>query len=177
LRFVPTPIAGAYLVEVERHVDERGFFARVWCRQEFARAGIDFEVVQASLSHNPRAGTLRGMHYQCPPSREAKVIRCSRGSIYDVIIDLRADSRTHLHHYAVELSSESASALLIPHGCAHGFQTLFANTDVLYMMSDEYNPGLASGVRYDDPQFRISWPLAVTCIADRDARYPDYTSR
>lgn len=172
--FVATPLAGAYIVEPERNSDERGFFARTWCRQEFARHGLDIDIVQASISHNRRAGTLRGMHFAWPPSREGKLVRCERGAIFDVIIDLRPDSATFEKHCAVELTGDNHRALYIPPGCAHGFQTLVDDTDVLYMMTDFYEPNLADGVRFDDPAFGISWPLPVTVILERDRTYPDF---
>lgn len=172
--FAPTPLAGALIVEPERKVDERGFFARTWCRQEFAQHGIDVEVVQASVSHNRRAGTLRGMHFTWPPSREGKLVRCERGAVYDVIVDLRPDSSTFLQHFGAELNQDNGRALYIPPGFAHGFQTLTDDTDVVYMMTDFYRPELADGVRFDDPAFAIRWPRSVTVIVERDRTYPDF---
>lgn len=172
--FVPTRLAGATIVEPERKTDERGFFARVWCRQEFAHHGIDAHVVQASISHNRHAGTLRGMHFAWPPSREGKLVRCERGAIYDVIIDLRPDSATFRQHLAVELNQDNRRALYIPPGFAHGFQTLADDTEVLYMMTDFYRAELADGFRFDDPAFDIRWPRPVTVIVERDRTYPDF---
>jgi dTDP-4-dehydrorhamnose 3,5-epimerase len=172
--FVPTPLAGAYVVEPERKSDERGFFARTWCRQEFARHGIDAEVVQSSISNNLRAGTVRGMHFAWPPSREAKLVRCERGAIHDAIIDLRPDSPTFTRHFAIELNQENRRALYIPPGFAHGFQTLADDTEVLYMMTDFYRAELADGVRYDDPAFGLRWPRPVSVIVERDRTYPDF---
>lgn len=173
--FVPTALAGALIVEPERMADERGFFARTWCREEFARQGIDVEIVQASVSHNRRAGTLRGMHFAWPPSREAKLVRCERGAIFDAIVDLRPDSPTFTRHVAVELDQDNRRALYIPPGLAHGFQTLVDDTEVLYMMTDFYRPELADGVRFDDPAFDIRWPRPVTVIVERDRTYPDFS--
>ena len=167
-----TPIFGACVVKLEPHADERGFFARTWCRDEFRRAGIDTEMVQASVSHNRRAGTLRGMHFTWPPSREGKLARCERGRVFDVILDLRPDSPSFLAHFSVELDDDRRMALYIPPGVAHGFQTLVDTCDVLYMMTDFYRPDLAAGVRYDDPKFGITWPRAVSTIAERDRTYP-----
>jgi dTDP-4-dehydrorhamnose 3,5-epimerase len=174
VKFVPTAIPGARTVELERHPDVRGFFARTWCRDEFARQGIAVDMVQASVSHNRLRGTVRGLHFSWPPSHEAKLVRCERGQVIDVIVDLRPDSPAFLRHVAVTLDDEQGNALYIPPGVAHGFQTLTDNCTVLYMMSDFYRPGLADGVRYDDPAFGIAWPLPVSCIVDRDRLYPDF---
>lgn len=160
-------------MELERKSDERGFFARTWCRDEFARAGIAADMVQASVSHNRRRGTLRGLHFAWPPSREAKLVRCERGRVLDVIVDLRPDSPAFLRHVAVTLDEEQRNALYIPPGVAHGFQTLAEDCTVLYMMTAFYRPELADGVRFDDPAFSLAWPLPVSCIAERDRRYPD----
>jgi dTDP-4-dehydrorhamnose 3,5-epimerase len=169
-----TPIPGAYTVELERRSDERGFFARTWCRHEFARLGISFDMVQASVSHNRRRGTVRGLHFTWPPSREAKLVRCERGQVLDVIVDLRPDSPAFLRHVSVTLDDERLSALYIPPGVAHGFQTLAEDCTVLYMMTQAYRPELADGVRHDDPAFGVSWPLPVSCILERDRSYPDF---
>jgi dTDP-4-dehydrorhamnose 3,5-epimerase len=174
LNFVPTPLAGSFLIEIDRKEDTRGFFARLWCREEFEAHGIAIDVVQASVSHNAVAGTLRGMHFQWPPSREAKLVRCERGRVYDVIIDLRPDSPTFTHHFPVTLDGERRNALYIPSGFAHGFQTLAADSDVIYMMSDFHRPDVADGLRFDDPAFGIDWPLPVTRIIERDRNYPNF---
>lgn len=172
--FRPAPIDGACLVEVEPRVDERGFFARTWCREEFARAGIAFEVAQASVSHSRRAGTLRGLHFARPPAREAKLVRCERGAVFDVIVDLRPASPTWRRHFCVVLDAQRRNALYVPPGVAHGFQTLADAAEVLYLMSEAYRPELGDGVRFDDPAFAIAWPQPVTCIAERDRSYRDY---
>lgn len=174
MRFVETPLEGAWVIEIEPVEDVRGFFARLWCRDEFAAHGIAMEVMQVSVSHNAIAGTLRGMHYQRPPSREAKLVRCERGRVHDVIIDLRPDSPTFSAHFAVVLDSDRHNALYVPHGFAHGFQSLVPDSDVVYMMSDVHRPDLADGVRHDDPAFGIEWPMAVRCMVDRDRMYPDF---
>jgi dTDP-4-dehydrorhamnose 3,5-epimerase len=170
----PAPLAGALVVEIEPHGDERGFFARTWCRDEFARAGVEIQMVQASVSHNRERGTLRGMHFQWPPSREAKLIRCQQGEMHDVLLDLRPDSPTYLQHFALTLSAAAHNALYCPPGVAHGFQTLAPDTIVYYMMSDVYRPDLYGGVRHDDPAFGIAWPLPPAAIHERDAAYPDF---
>lgn len=172
--FAPTPLAGALIVEPERKADERGFFARIWCREEFARHGIEAHVMQASISYNRTAGTLRGMHFAWPPSREGKLVRCERGAVHDVIVDLRPDSPTFTKHIAVELTEDNRRALYIPPGFAHGFQTLTDETEVLYMMTDSYRAELADGVRFDDAAFGIRWPRPVTVIVERDRTYPDF---
>lgn len=174
MRFVATPLAGVWVVEAEPAADVRGHFARLWCRDEFAAHGIDMEVVQASISHNAAAGTLRGMHFQRPPSREAKLVRCERGRVHDVIIDLRPRSPTFGAHFALELDALRHNALYVPPGFAHGFQTLLPECDVAYMMSDVFRPDLADGVRHDDPAFGIAWPLPVSCILGRDREYADF---
>lgn len=170
----PAPLVGAFIVEIEPVADDRGFFARTWCRREFAAAGIDLDIVQSSLSQTRLAGTLRGMHFQWLPSSEAKLIRCQRGRIHDVLLDLRPTSPTYLESFALTLDAERHNALFCPHGVAHGFQTLTPDSEVLYMMTDYYRPELYAGVRYDDPAFGLAWPLAVRAIHDRDRSYPDF---
>lgn len=175
MRFLATPIAGAHVVELERHEDERGWFARAWCRDELAEQGLAAVLAQCSLSHNPRAGTLRGMHFQRPPHEEAKLVRAVRGSLYDAIVDLRAGSETSGSWFGVTLDAESGRALYVPEGVAHGFQTLVDDTDVLYMISAAYAPDAAAGVRWDDPAFGIEWPDApARVISDRDRSWPDW---
>jgi dTDP-4-dehydrorhamnose 3,5-epimerase len=176
LIFRPTSIADAHVVLLDPHADERGFFARTWCRDEFHRAGIDAEMVQTSISHNRLAGTLRGLHFTWPPSREGKLVRCERGRVFDVILDLRPVSPSFLTHFSMELDDDQGTALYVPPGVAHGFQTLVDKCDVLYMMTDFYRPELAVGVRYDDPQFGITWPRTVSTIAERDRTYPLFDS-
>jgi dTDP-4-dehydrorhamnose 3,5-epimerase len=175
VRFVPTKLEGAYLVEAERHDDERGFFARTWSREEFVEHGLAPDLAQCSISRNTRAGTLRGMHFQTAPHAEAKLVRCTTGSIFDVIVDLRPESATHAHWVGYELSAETGNALYIPKGFAHGFQTLVDSAEVFYMISDPYVPEAASGVRWDDAAFGIEWPdVDVRVINERDRTYPDY---
>lgn len=175
--FGATPIQGAWTIALDRKEDERGWFARAWCRDAFDAHGIAGGMVQASFSYNHRAGTLRGMHLQRRPSKEGKLVRCIAGRIHDVIVDLRAQSPTFRRHFAVTLGAADGLALYIPPGVAHGFQTVVDESTVLYMMSDRYAPELADGVRWNDGAFGIAWPLPVACIAERDASYPDFDSR
>ncbi len=174
MRFEATPLAGAVVVDVERHADARGFFGRVFCRDEFVAAGLPAEFVQASVSYNLKRGTLRGMHFQAVPREEPKLVRCTRGAIQDVIVDLRRDSTTHRRWFAVELSAENRRALYIPPGFAHGFQTLVDDCEILYQMAERYAPELARGVRWNDPAFAIQWPIADPFMSERDATYSDY---
>ncbi len=177
MRFVETELAGAYVLELERHVDERGFFARVWCREELAALGLTAELAQCSLSRSAKAGTLRGLHFQRAPHEEAKLVRCTRGAIYDVIVDLRPESATRGRWLAVELDCEDGRALYVPEGFAHGFQTLVDDTDILYMISTGYAPQAAAGVRWDDPALGIAWPEAgERVISGRDRSWPDIES-
>jgi dTDP-4-dehydrorhamnose 3,5-epimerase len=176
VKFVATNLRDAFVLELERHEDERGFFARAWCRDEFEDHGLVPELAQSSISRNSRAGTLRGMHFQTAPHEEAKLVRCTAGAIFDVIVDLRPDSPTYTEWLGVELEAERGNALYVPKGFAHGFQTLVDETDVLYMISDPYVPEAASGVRWDDPAFAIEWPEAETrTISERDRAWPDYS--
>jgi dTDP-4-dehydrorhamnose 3,5-epimerase len=175
VNFLETPLPGAFIVEIEPHRDERGFFARTWCAHEFESKQLPTQFVQASISHNRRRGTLRGMHLQLPPSREGKLVRCMRGRIHDVIVDLRPDSRSYLAHFAVELASSDHTGLFIPPAVLHGFQTLEDDTEVFYQMTDYYAPAAAFGARWDDPAFGIDWPIVDEVImAERDAAYPDF---
>lgn len=172
--FEALAIPGAFLVAPEPREDARGHFARLWCRDEFAAQGIHADLVQASVSHNTTLGTLRGLHFQWPPSHEAKIVRCERGRIFDVLVDLRPDSPAFGRHVATVLDEQTRNALFVPAGVAHGFQTLDDVCDVHYMMTDFYRPELADGVRFDDAAFGIRWPRRVARIADRDRDYPDF---
>jgi dTDP-4-dehydrorhamnose 3,5-epimerase len=174
MRFETTELAGAWVIEIEPHADERGFFARTFCEREFAQHSLPTHYPQTNLSRNSRAGTLRGMHYAAAPDREAKLVRCVRGRIYDVIIDLRAGSPTRDKWIGVELSAEKGRALFVPEGFAHGFITLDDDSDVFYHMSDFFKPEAARGLRWDDPHFGIRWPRAASVISARDAAYPDF---
>jgi dTDP-4-dehydrorhamnose 3,5-epimerase len=174
MRFEPLQIGGAWLIRPEPATDERGFFARTFCTQEFQAHGLTPRIVQASISHNLRRGTVRGMHLQRSPSQEAKTVRCERGAILDVLLDLRPGSPTYLQHQSVELNADNRLALHIPPGIAHGFQTLADDSQVMYMMSDFHAPELAEGVRWNDPAFGIDWPMPASTISPRDAGYPDF---
>ena len=167
-------IAGAYLLAPERHEDERGFFARTFCRRELEQLGLEPNVAQCSVSFNHRRGTVRGMHYQVAPAEEVKLVRCTRGAIWDVILDLRPDSASYKRHAAVELDDESRASLYVPAGVAHGFQTLADGAEVLYQMSEFYDPPAARGVRWNDPAFQITWPLEISVISERDLAFPDF---
>lgn len=166
--FHETKLAGAYIVELDRKEDHRGFFARAFCRKELADLGITFEAVQANISHSSKKGTLRGMHYQGEPVSETKFIRCIKGAVWDVIIDMRPDSPTYLQHIGVELSSDNGRAIYVPDRFAHGNQALTDDAELLYLMGGFYTPGNERGVRFDDPAVGIEWPLPVTVIDHKD---------
>ncbi|MGX1788263.1 dTDP-4-dehydrorhamnose 3,5-epimerase [Bosea sp. NPDC055332] len=168
-----TRIAGVFIVEIEPHADDRGHFARCYCAEVFARHGIDFTPVQCNLSFNPHPGTLRGLHYQAKPVPDAKLVRCTRGAIFDVAVDLRPDSPTYAEWVGVELSADNGKALFVPEGCAHGFQTIKAGSEILYLMGAAYRPDLARGARWNDPAFDIRWPAPGPRLNTRDATYPD----
>lgn len=174
--FTETKLSGAYVIELEPLADSRGFFARTFCRKEFEAHGIDTHVEQCDISFNKRRGTLRGMHYQVAPFAEPKLVRCTAGSIYDVIIDLRSSSPTFKQHFAVELSAEDRKMLFIPVGFAHGFQTLCDNVEVFYQMGQAFSAEHARGVRWNDPAFGIQWPEDERIIIERDRNYPDFVS-
>ena len=174
MRFEPTRLAGATVIELDRQVDSRGFFARSFCEREFAQQGLPTRFPQCNLSRNDAAGTLRGMHYDTMPSQESKLVRCVSGALFDVIIDLRAESRTRFQWIGVELTAENGRALFIPPGFAHGFITLVDHTDGFYQMGYFYSPGGARGLRYDDPFFGIAWPREPSRLSERDAAYPDF---
>lgn len=173
MKFRAQELPGAFLIELEPHADERGFFARTWCSDEFANAGLPTQVVQSNLSCTRLPGTIRGMHYQRPPSREGKVVRCLKGGIFDVIVDIRPDSPSFLRHLGVELTATNRLALYVPPGFAHGFQTLEPDAEVWYQMTDRYQPGLSGGFRWDDPALGIQWPMEPNAMNERDATYPD----
>ncbi len=175
MRFEPLEIPGAALVHIEPHPDIRGFFARTVCVEEFVANGLPTVFVQSSISYNRRRGTVRGLHFQWPPSREGKLVRCIRGAVLDVLLDFRPASPTYLEHRAVRLDEENRDAVFIPSGVVHGFQTLADDTEVLYQMTDFHAPDLAAGVRWNDPVFGIAWPqTADVVISERDASYPDF---
>lgn len=175
--FHETALKGAFLIELEKLQDERGFFARAWCKKEFESHGMTLDIAQNNLSYNRNKGTLRGMHYQMEPFGEAKLVRCVKGAICDVIIDLREDSATFKKWAAFELTEDNYSMLYVPEGFAHGFQTLKDDTVVFYHVSQFYSPGYERGIRWDDPTFDIKWPDAdERIISDKDSQWPDFTS-
>ncbi len=174
MRFVATRLKGAYLIEPEIRADERGFFARAFCRREFLAHGLNPDLVQCNLSYNHTVGTVRGMHYQRAPHAEAKLVRCTAGAICDVILDLRPDSPTFSQWAAVELSAGNRRLLYVPEGFAHGYQTLTEGAEVFYQVSAFYHPGSEGGVRWDDPAFKIEWPLPVGSISAKDMSYRDW---
>lgn len=174
MQFERLTIAGAMLVRIEPAHDSRGFFARTFCAEQFASHGLPIAAVQASISYNAKRGTVRGMHYQWPPSQEGKLVRCLRGKLYDVLLDLRPEMPSYLRHQAVVLDQDNRDAVFIPAGIAHGFQTLADDTEVLYQMTDVYAPHLAAGMRWNDPAFGIHWPISNPIISPRDAEYEDF---
>jgi len=174
MTFTETELKGAFLVGVRKIDDERGFFARGWCQKEVEAAGLNPNLAQINFASSLRKGTLRGMHFQVAPDAEAKLARCTRGSIFDVIIDLRPDSPTHGRWIGVELSAENYLMLYVPEGFAHGYQTLTDNAEMYYLTSAFYSPSAARGVRYNDPAFNIRWPLPITVVSEADQRWTDY---
>jgi len=174
MKFESTEIAGLYTIDLHKIEDERGFFARAFCKEEFESMDLEPNVIQANMSFNKVAGTIRGMHFQQSPYQETKFIRCLSGSIYDVVIDLRKDSSTYLKTFGIELTSENRTALFIPKDFAHGFITLQDNTEVMYLVSQMYVPGAEKGIRWNDPQFAIKWPIEPIKISAKDASWEDY---
>lgn len=175
MKFTATALRDVYLIEMEPRPDDRGFFARAFCEAEFAAAGLSASrFVQANSSYNHRGGTLRGMHYQLPPAAEVKIVRCLRGALYDVVVDLRPDSESFGRWFGVELNAENRLSLYVPRGFAHGYMTLLPETEALYLASDAYMPGQERGLRYDDPEFGIRWPLTPTVVSDKDLSWPAF---
>ena len=174
MRLSRTPLADAHIIDLDRIEDERGFFARSFDRRIFEEHGLNSAIAQGNLSFNRRRGTLRGMHYQSAPAAESKLIRCTRGAIHDVIIDLRPDSPTYCRHFGVDLTAENRRALYVPEMFGHGFQTLEDDTEVSYQVGEFYTPETERGVRYDDPAFAIDWPLPISVISPKDASWPDF---
>lgn len=172
MKFIKTKLEGAYIIEIEKITDERGFLARSWCEKEFAKHGLNSKLLQCNISFNQKKGTLRGMHYQAKPYEETKLVRCTQGAIYDVIIDIRHDSPTFQQWLGIELTSENRQMLYIPEGFAHGFQTLVDNTEVFYQMSEFYSAESARGIRWDDPQIAIEWLITDNLIiSEKDQSY------
>ena len=173
--FTETRLKSAFVIDPERLEDERGFFARSWCEREFKDHGIDTKFVQCNISFNKKKGTLRGLHYQSAPYEEAKLVRCTMGAIYDVIVDLRPSFKTFTQWFSLNMTAENRRMIYIPEGFAHGFLTLEDNTEVFYQMSEFYSPGYGRGIRWDDLNFGIKWPETVQVISDQDKSYPDFT--
>lgn len=174
MEFLKTKLPGVFEIHIEAKPDERGFFARTWCQREFEAQGLAANLVQCSLSFNKRKGTLRGMHYQITPHEETKLVRCTQGAIYDVVLDLRPESLAFKEWVGVELTAEKRNMIYVPHGCAHGFLTLEDRSEVAYQMSEFQYAESARGVRWDDPAFQIKWPAKVEVISERDRAYPDF---
>jgi dTDP-4-dehydrorhamnose 3,5-epimerase len=172
MNFAETSLRGAYIIDPERHHDDRGYFARVFCRREFAAHGLPVEVAQTSVAFNGRKGTIRGLHFQYPPVAEAKLVRCTRGAMLDVIVDLRPESPTYLRHVSIEMSGRNGRSLFIPERFAHGYQTLEDDTEASYQMNEFYTPGADGGLLYSDPRLEIEWPLPVSVISSRDLAWP-----
>ncbi len=169
--FTETKLKGAYVVDIERREDNRGFFARAFCQHEFAAHGLKAVIAQANVAYNRRKGTMRGMHFQFPPAAETKLVRATRGAILDIIVDLRPESATYLQHAAVELTADNHRALYVPERFAHGYQVLEDGTETSYQVGEFYTPGSEGGLRYDDARLRLRWPLPITDISDKDARW------
>lgn len=175
MRFIETPLPGAFVIEAELQHDARGFFARTFCRDEFREHGLDTGLAQCNISFNRQRGTLRGMHFQAPPLAEAKLVRCTLGAAYDVVVDLRPASPTFRQWTGVELTAGNRKMIYVPQGLAHGFITLADDTEMFYQMSEVFDPACARGVRWDDPAFRVRWPAPPAVISERDRSYPDFT--
>jgi dTDP-4-dehydrorhamnose 3,5-epimerase len=175
--FTETKLKGAFIIDVKRLNDERGFFGRAWCKSEFEEHGLNTNAVQANVSYNKIAGTIRGMHYQNEPFTESKTVRCTAGSIYDVIVDLRPGSPTYMQWVGVTLTAESFRMLYVPDGFAHGFMTLEDDTSVHYLVTQYYTPNSEAGLRYDDPAFNITWPMKPTLVSDKDQQHPLFTNK
>jgi dTDP-4-dehydrorhamnose 3,5-epimerase len=173
--FAAAGLEDAWLIDIEPREDERGFFARTWCRQELTAHGLDTEIAQESISFNRHRGTVRGLHFQRRPHEETKIVRCTRGAIFDVIVDLRRHSPTYLRWQGFELTAENRRAIYVPKGFAHGFQTVIDNAEIAYQISAFYAPEAAAGYRYDDAAFGIAWPIPVTVIGERDLGWPAFT--
>jgi dTDP-4-dehydrorhamnose 3,5-epimerase len=170
--FSETKLAGAYTIDLDRREDDRGFFARMFCHEEFAAHGLKPIIAQANVAFNAKRGTLRGMHFQYPPAAETKYVRCTRGAVLDIIVDLRSESPTYLQHVAVELSADNQRGIYIPERFAHGYITLENNTDTSYMMGEYYTPGVASGLSHSDPRLALDWPIPVSVISEKDTQWP-----
>src|SRR3954454_16724260 len=174
MKFTETKLKGAFIIDLDRHDDPRGFFARAFCQKEFAEHGINPSIAQCNIGFNRHKGTLRGMHFQYPPAAETKLVRASRGAVLDIIVDLRPDSPTYLQHISVELSADNHRAIYIPERFAHGYQALVDDTETTYQVGAVYTPGAEGGIPYDDPTLKLEWPLPVSGISDKDRAWKPY---
>ncbi|NNF16057.1 MAG: dTDP-4-dehydrorhamnose 3,5-epimerase [Gammaproteobacteria bacterium] len=174
MKFTETTVSGAYLIEVNRIGDERGFFGRLWCEKEMQEMGLIADIKQINVGFSPQQGTLRGLHYQQHPHREVKIVRCTRGAVYDVVLDLRPDSTTYKQWHGVELNADNGAMLYVPEGCATGYLTLCDNAEIYYLTSEFYSPDAATGVRYDDPAFGIAWPAAASVVSENDQTWENF---
>ncbi|WP_339925363.1 dTDP-4-dehydrorhamnose 3,5-epimerase [uncultured Cyclobacterium sp.] len=174
--FTETELKGAYIIDINKIADERGYFARTFCKNEFEKIGLEANIAQANMSFNPKKGTLRGMHYQVAPYEETKLVKCVSGAIFDIIVDIRKDSPTYSKWTGVELSEENNRMLFVPRGFAHGFITLEDNTAIQYMVSQFYTPGAEKGIKWDDPKFNIQWPIDIAVISEKDNTHPYFNS-
>jgi dTDP-4-dehydrorhamnose 3,5-epimerase len=174
MKYLPTPLKGVYLIDLEKKEDERGFFARAFCKEEFTQQGLEGNFIQMNNSFSPHKGTLRGLHYQLPPKAEIKLVRCVRGSFYDVVLDLRLNSVTFGKAFGKTLSADNRLMMYVPKGCAHGFLTLEEDSEVLYLNTEVYSKELERGIRWNDPRFAISWPFEPVVISDKDRNHPNF---
>lgn len=174
MKFTQTKLSGAYIIQLEKREDSRGFFARTFCANEMTDHGLESKIVQTNMSRTMKKGTVRGMHFQTAPHQETKLVRCTRGSIYDVIIDIRPDSPTYKQWIGVELSAQNHTMLFVPRDFAHGFITLEDDCEVMYEVSEFYSPGFEGGIRYNDPAINIAWPIPVSDVSEKDAAHPDF---
>jgi dTDP-4-dehydrorhamnose 3,5-epimerase len=176
VKFIETSLAGAFIIDLERREDERGYFARAFCQNEFRAHGLKPVIAQGNLASNIRKGTLRGMHFQYPPAAESKLVRCTRGAILDIIVDLRPESPTYLRHISVELNADNQRALYVPERFAHGYQTLEDSTDTSYLVGEYYTPSAEGGLMYNDPRLGLSWPLPVSVVSEKDQKFQPFSA-
>ena len=174
MKFSETPVTGAYVIDVDRIGDSRGYFGRLWCEKELQEQGLVSLIRQSNIGFSPDAGTLRGLHYQRPPFEEVKIVRCTRGAVFDVVADIRRDSPTFGKWFGIELNPDNASMLYVPEGCVTGYLTLLDNSEIYYNTSEFYAPDAATGIRYDDPLFNIDWPAEIKTLSDNDKSWPDF---
>jgi dTDP-4-dehydrorhamnose 3,5-epimerase len=177
MKFIETPLKDSFVIELEKYVDDRGFFARTFCKKEFAEVGLDNEIVQINNSFSKDKATLRGIHYQLPPKAETKIVRCIKGSLWDVMVDLRPESPTFLRWYGTELNEENRKMMFVPKGFGHGFITLTNNTEIFYLVTEFYSPEFERGLRWNDPRIGIDWPLTPQIISDKDNKHPNFNKK